>query len=170
LVTYQKYTKMHGPKNIIFRDAKQAKQLYQYKNIKTKLYKNNAAIWYNKRCRIKEFHLDLHTGRPLTESDYIRSCIHTFALLRMSTQLLETCRGFKLTYHRRNSASSWLSTRIIRRCTVRKILYFVMQNKPNSYINTRTSKRNCIRTMQLSGIIKSVEWKSSILTCIPDGH
>jgi len=30
--------------------AKQAKQIFQYK-IKIKLYKNNAAIWYNKTCR-----------------------------------------------------------------------------------------------------------------------
>jgi len=36
-----------------------------------------------------------YTGRPLTQSDYTRSCIHTIVLLRMSTQLLETCRGFK---------------------------------------------------------------------------
>jgi len=32
-----------------------------------------------------QFHLDLHTGRPLTQSDYTRSCIHTIFLLRMST-------------------------------------------------------------------------------------
>jgi len=31
------------------------------------------------------FHLDLHTGRPLTQSDYTRSCINTFVLLRTST-------------------------------------------------------------------------------------
>jgi len=43
----------------------------------------------------RRFHLDLHTGRPLTQNDYTRSCIHTFVLLRMSTELLETCRGFK---------------------------------------------------------------------------
>jgi hypothetical protein len=42
-----------------------------------------------------EFHLDLQTGRPLTQSDYIRSCINTIVLLRMSTELLGTCRGFK---------------------------------------------------------------------------
>ena len=33
-------------------------------------------------------HLDLHTGRPLTQSDYsdyTRSCIHTIVLLTMST-------------------------------------------------------------------------------------
>jgi len=45
---------MHGQQNITICDAKQAKQTHQYKNIKTKLYKNNAAIWYNKTCRIKQ--------------------------------------------------------------------------------------------------------------------
>ena len=39
---------MHGQQNVKFCDAKQAAQTYKYKNIKTKLYKNNAAIWYNK--------------------------------------------------------------------------------------------------------------------------
>jgi len=40
---------MHRPINIKFIDAKQAKELYQFKNIKRKLYRTNAAIWYNKR-------------------------------------------------------------------------------------------------------------------------
>jgi hypothetical protein len=35
---------------------------------------------------------DLYTGRPLTHSDYTRSCIHTIVLLRMNTKLLETCK------------------------------------------------------------------------------
>jgi hypothetical protein len=39
--------------------------------------------------------LDLHTGQPLTQTDYTRSCINTIVLLRMSTELLETCRGLK---------------------------------------------------------------------------
>jgi hypothetical protein len=39
---------MHGQQNIKICDAKQAKQVYQYKNTKIKLYKSNAAIWYNK--------------------------------------------------------------------------------------------------------------------------
>ena len=41
---------MHGQKNIKLCNAEQAKRVYQYKNIKIKLYKNNAAIWYNKIC------------------------------------------------------------------------------------------------------------------------
>jgi len=42
-----------------------------------------------------EFHLDLHTGRPLTHSVYTRCSINTIVLLRMGTGLFETCRGFK---------------------------------------------------------------------------
>jgi len=41
---------MHGQKNIKFCDAK---QVYHYKNIKLKLNKNNAAIWFNKTCKAK---------------------------------------------------------------------------------------------------------------------
>ena len=44
---------MHGQKNIKLCNAEQAKRVYQYKNIKIKLYKNNAAIWYNEICRTR---------------------------------------------------------------------------------------------------------------------
>jgi len=39
------------------------------------------------------------------------------------------------------------------RCTVSETSKFVMQNKQNRYINTRTSKQNYIRIIQLSVII-----------------
>jgi len=42
---------MHGQQKIKICNAK---QVYQYQNIKIKLYKNNAAIWYKKTCRIKQ--------------------------------------------------------------------------------------------------------------------
>jgi hypothetical protein len=45
---------MHGPVNVKFTNARQAKETYQYRNIKEKLYKTNAAIWYNKICREKQ--------------------------------------------------------------------------------------------------------------------
>ena len=45
---------MHGQQNIKICNAEQAKHLYRYKNIKTKLYKCNAAIWYNKRAPPKK--------------------------------------------------------------------------------------------------------------------
>jgi hypothetical protein len=41
---------MHGTMNPKFTDVKQAKDIYNYKNIKRKLYRTNAAIWYNKTC------------------------------------------------------------------------------------------------------------------------
>ena len=43
---------MDGQQNIKICDAKQAKQVHQYKNTKTKLCKSNAAIWYNKTSRL----------------------------------------------------------------------------------------------------------------------
>ena len=42
---------MHGQKNIKLHNVKQAKPVHQYKDTKIKLYKNNAAIWYNKTCK-----------------------------------------------------------------------------------------------------------------------
>jgi hypothetical protein len=39
---------MHGTVNLKYIEAKQAKEVYQHKNIKQKLHKKVAAIWYNK--------------------------------------------------------------------------------------------------------------------------
>ena len=47
------YTMMHGLTNLKICVAEQAKLIFQYKKIKIKLYKANAAIWFNKTCRIK---------------------------------------------------------------------------------------------------------------------
>jgi len=44
---------MHGTINIKYIKAKQAKEIYQFKNTKRKLYRTNSAIWYNKICRQK---------------------------------------------------------------------------------------------------------------------
>jgi hypothetical protein len=45
---------MHGQPNIKICSAKQERRIFQSKKVKIKLYKNNAAIWYNKICRIKQ--------------------------------------------------------------------------------------------------------------------
>jgi hypothetical protein len=45
---------MHGTKNIRFATAQQAKQMYQFKKIKEKLYKSSATIQYNTTCRKKQ--------------------------------------------------------------------------------------------------------------------
>jgi len=42
-----------------------------------------------------------HTGWPLTQIDYTRSCIHTIVLLRMSTQTFRGFKRIKWTYHRK---------------------------------------------------------------------
>jgi len=75
--------------------AKQAKQIFQYKKIKIKLYKNNAAIWYNKTRRIKQLtpnYINIRinsnntrshgcTRQSLAESDDTRGCICTICVL-----------------------------------------------------------------------------------------
>jgi hypothetical protein len=38
---------MHGTMNLKFANAKQAKETYEYRNIKQKLHKTTAAIWFN---------------------------------------------------------------------------------------------------------------------------
>jgi hypothetical protein len=45
---------MHGKTTIKIIDAQQAKLRNNYKNTRLKLLKTNAAIWYNKMCRIKQ--------------------------------------------------------------------------------------------------------------------
>jgi len=42
---------MHGTTSLTFIDAKQAKDIYLYKNFRRKLYRTNASIWYNKMWR-----------------------------------------------------------------------------------------------------------------------
>ena len=44
---------MHG-ETIKIMNAKQAKLNNNYKNIKYRLLRTNAAIWYNKMCRMKQ--------------------------------------------------------------------------------------------------------------------
>jgi len=48
----EEYITMRGPLNVKFVNAQHAKQTYQYKNTKEKLYKTNVAIWYNKICTV----------------------------------------------------------------------------------------------------------------------
>jgi hypothetical protein len=51
---YVNYTMVHRSTNIKFTNAKQAVEVYAYKNIKCKLYKTYTAIRFNKTCREKE--------------------------------------------------------------------------------------------------------------------
>ena len=47
---------MHGNMNAKFVSAKQAKEKYQYRNTREKLYKTNAAIWYKKYAEKDSLH------------------------------------------------------------------------------------------------------------------
>ena len=69
------YTTMHGQPIIKICNAKQAKQIYQYKNIKIKLYKNNVAIWYNKTCMTipKAAYIQLRRRPPEDEQGNARN-------------------------------------------------------------------------------------------------
>jgi len=51
MVAYIIVLMMHGLTNIKFINAKKAKGIHLYKNIKRELYGANAAISYNKTCR-----------------------------------------------------------------------------------------------------------------------
>jgi hypothetical protein len=41
---------MHGDNNVKFISAQQAKTVYQHQNIRKKLLKTNASMWFNKVC------------------------------------------------------------------------------------------------------------------------
>ena len=45
---------MHGLTNPKFIHDKQAGDIYAYRNVKRKLHKTIAAIWFNKICRVKK--------------------------------------------------------------------------------------------------------------------
>jgi len=92
----QVYTMTHGQKKIKLCYAEQAKRVYQYKNTKIKLYKNNAVIWYNKICRTRQLtpSSPLSTGilyGRLQRVTIPEAVIIQFVLLKMSKVLFETC-------------------------------------------------------------------------------
>jgi len=45
---------MQGHLTVTFVNAKRAKETYRYRNTEEKLYKTDAAVWYNKMCREKQ--------------------------------------------------------------------------------------------------------------------
>jgi hypothetical protein len=50
---------MHGKHSVKFINAQQAKYVYHYLNIKEKLLKTNASIWFNKICKINSVFVGL---------------------------------------------------------------------------------------------------------------
>ena len=78
----------HGQKNIKLCNVEQAKRVYQYKNIKIKLHKNNAAIWYNKISSPLSTRILYVCLQRVTIPEAV---VIQLVLLRMSSVLLETC-------------------------------------------------------------------------------
>jgi len=62
------------------------------KNIKIKLYKNNAAVWYNKTRRMKQLSFVILDYSLVFTVTCTRCRIDTIILLMMDTRLPETCR------------------------------------------------------------------------------
>jgi len=90
---------MHGQPNVKICTAKQAKQIFQYKKIKIKLYKNNAAIWYNKTCRIKQLtpnYINIRVNGNNTRSQKTK---HTAIRYRINQEL-------KFLYIKKNNSTS----------------------------------------------------------------
>ena len=94
---------MHGSMNIKFINAKQAVDIHAYNNTKRKLYKTNAAIWFNKTCRHKEltpnvinirinqFPLSHCSGRQPKTYVKPEAAITVFEFLMMGGVSPETC-------------------------------------------------------------------------------
>ena len=60
---------IHGPSNVQFITAQQAEIIHIYENIKLKLYKCTAAIWYNKTCKLRHLtprhiHITVNGNNP----------------------------------------------------------------------------------------------------------
>jgi hypothetical protein len=75
----KKFVTIHGHTNVKFVNAKQAKETHQYRNTKEKLYKTNAAIWYNKIRREKQLTSNYSSILILLESSLQICMTYTIA-------------------------------------------------------------------------------------------
>ena len=109
---------MQVQQNIKICNPQQTKHLYRHKNIKTKLYKYNAAIWYNKTCRIKHV-TPRYINRVLSQRPHDKDICTGGEYHRLQVQFRtpddgpvrpEICRGKRIAdivRRRKNSLSSW---------------------------------------------------------------
>jgi hypothetical protein len=82
---------MHGSMNIKFINAKQAIEVHAYKNIKLKLYKTNATIWFNKTLTKRAGIKNHHSGRRPKTYLKPKAAVTVFELLMMGGVSPETC-------------------------------------------------------------------------------
>jgi hypothetical protein len=78
---------MHGTQNIKFIDAKQAKEIHQYKNTKHKLHKTIAAIWYNKLCKQQQLTPNYITIRINGNNRQCQNTITAASLFRINQEI-----------------------------------------------------------------------------------
>jgi hypothetical protein len=64
---------MHGERNVKFINAREAKSVYHYRNIKEKLLSTNTSIWFNKICKIELSPKYIH----ITVNGNNKKCINT---------------------------------------------------------------------------------------------
>jgi len=75
---------MHGA-NMKIVDAKQAKTCYTYKSTRLKLIKTNAALWFNKMCRIKQLkpnYILFKSNRSTFKYFYSFNCIYILYIVQ----------------------------------------------------------------------------------------
>jgi hypothetical protein len=87
---------MHGTANLKFINAKQAGDIYVYKNIKQKLHKTIAAIWFNTTCRekdLKPYYINIRMRTPPPPHSYGNQRLQRQfdRLLMMGIVMPETC-------------------------------------------------------------------------------
>ena len=78
---------MHGHMNVKFVNAKQAKEIYQYKNTKEKLYKTNVAVWYNKICREKQLKPNYISSKINSKNTQCKKTIKAATHYRLNQEL-----------------------------------------------------------------------------------
>ena len=68
---------MHGHTNLKLASAKQANEIFDFKNLKRRLHKTTAAVWFNKSCRSKTIDTYIH----IHQDQQMNSSLHfTFSL------------------------------------------------------------------------------------------
>ena len=71
---------MHGHMNLKFASATQAKEIFDFKNLKRRLHKTTAAIWFNKTCRSKQLtptYISIKiSGNSRRDKNTLRAAMH----------------------------------------------------------------------------------------------
>jgi len=89
ILKFHKFFTMHVHTNVKFVNAKQAKETYQYRNTKEKLWKTNAPIWYIKICRGKQLTLNYISIKINGKNSQCQKTIKAAAQCRLNQPICE---------------------------------------------------------------------------------